>query len=406
MTLYCISWADRIIFYWTSSLTTGFAATLFMKTTTKIIIGVDARLAIECGRGWGRYATDFLLHMNKRSNIQLKILLADSKSGRKLASRLIDAEITFMKPHESGHAGLAIQHSMQGLEITKLLGSIDIFHSLTRFVADINDVPVIATVHDIAPISVPPYKLQFLAVSQLSIAKIIQNNIHLIAVSKFTKSEIIRFTSVPENKISVIYQGNTFASIRIDKASKVNDKAIKLLYVGGAGDNKNIMSLVECVKILSTHYKLELHLVGDNRWGYAELRRNKTIYDHQGVAIIFHDLVSDRALSDLYTQCDVFVFPSLHEGFGLPVIEAMHHKTPVCCSDIAIMHEVAGDAAQYFSPSDPVSMAQTIKQVLNDQSLLNNMVVKGVARSKKFKWDSCISQTIDLYHHVIKNKER
>ena len=365
------------------------------------IVGVDARLAVERGRGWGRYAAEFLKQISKRNEITLKILLPDTKDGHVLSMQLLDVEQIFHPPFESNVSDDFLQKSMASLDVSEVFGSIDVFHSLTRFVADTNFSPVIATVHDIAPLSSPPYKLNYKGVTKDAVERIVTEKIQLIAISEFTKSELISYTDITEGQISVIHQGVEFMPRNEPQGISLNEDCYKLLYVGGAGDNKNIDTIISCAEKLSEQIRVELHLVGDNCWGYEHYRERASKVQNSKLSIIFHDLISDQKLSGLYSSSDVFVFPSLHEGFGLPVIEAMIHQLPVCCSDIPIMHEVAGDVAQYFSPLDVESMHEAVRNVLMDRMLSAQMVSAGLIRCQKFNWDDSISKTLELYKRVV-----
>jgi glycosyltransferase involved in cell wall biosynthesis len=113
--------------------------------------------------------------------------------------------------------------------------------------------------------------------------------------------------------------------------------------------------------------------------------------------VIFTGFVDDEDLPDLYRGAQLFVFPSLYEGFGLPILEAMASGVPVITSNVASMPEVAGDAAILIDPHDPKAIAEGIARILAEDRLRQDMIQKGLARARRFTWDSVAQQTLEVY---------
>jgi len=112
---------------------------------------------------------------------------------------------------------------------------------------------------------------------------------------------------------------------------------------------------------------------------------------------VIHQSGSDEILANLYTYAAVFVYPSLYEGFGIPVLEAMHYQCPVLASDTSSIPEVVGEGGMYFDPSDEDALSAAIEQILSDSSLRNHLIQRGVARENQYSWDKCAKETLEFY---------
>lgn len=162
-----------------------------------------------------------------------------------------------------------------------------------------------------------------------------------------------------------------------------------LLYVGNFYPHKNLKRLVLAFNkiIQETGLNYSLVLVG----GKVPDRKNK---------IIITGYVDDNRLNNLYRGADLYVFPSLYEGFGLPVLEAMKRGVAVICSNTSCLPEILGDAAEYFDPLDIEDMAEKIKRILFDKSLKNELIEKGFERVKKYDWWKTAEETLSIYENI------
>jgi len=208
---------------------------------------------------------------------------------------------------------------------------------------------------------------------------------NIIAVSQSTKEEIISHYGVVPGKVQVTYEAADLKRTN-DKRLIVNDY---LLYVGNAYPHKNLERLIEATT------DLNLVLVGKKDFFYQRLEEKLTRL--QKKRIIFFGFTDDKKLSNLYAYAQVFVFPSLMEGFGLPGLEAMKIGTPVACSDIPVFHEIYQEAALYFDQKSPPKMAQQISRLLQDKKLQENLRKKGFELVKKFSWSKMAKETLGVY---------
>lgn len=223
----------------------------------------------------------------------------------------------------------------------------------------------------------------------------------LFTVSKTSRADILDIWSPSPARVHVTYPGveEAFTETRIDLSfegtSKVVAKRPYLLYVGHRGEHKNFQIVATAIRDRALD-ELDLILVGGaNRVpeldGWSGLERNR-LHHHKGV--------SDSELRSLYSGAAALVFPSLYEGFGFPLVEAMSCGAPVVSSDIPSSREVCGDAAEFFEPRDPAHCVKAIVRVL-DRENRSSLIGKGLERAKLFSWSSCAHETIRVYEELI-----
>lgn len=232
-----------------------------------------------------------------------------------------------------------------------------------------------------------------------SVAK---NNNHLIAISKFTKKELLEFTDAKDEAVTVIYESSDVEQ----GASKTYKLPYKhyLLYVGQQSDYKNIKRLGDAhQKLLKNYPDLGLVLVGKKN---ASVLANETYFTkNEYKNILFTDFVEDTQLNWLYAHATAYVFPSLMEGFGLPGLEAMGHGTPVISSNATCLPEIYGKAAHYFNPTSIDDIARAITEVLGNEKLRQKLSADGYEQIKKYSWKKMAEQTLEVYKNILKTKE-
>lgn len=217
----------------------------------------------------------------------------------------------------------------------------------------------------------------------------------IISVSKSTANDIIHFYKVSETKIRVIYSGvQNYESNNnqpIDLKSKFKIKEKFFLFVGTIEPGKNLKGLIEGFSYLTDKDDCSLVIVGKSGWGNKELENIITV-NHLHDQIKFTGYVTDNELSELYKRALSLVLPSFHEGFGLPIIEAMSQGCPVCCSNTSCLPEIAGDAALFFDPYDSKSIGNALNEILNKKHR-NMLIKKGYENIKRFSWSECAEKT-------------
>lgn len=228
--------------------------------------------------------------------------------------------------------------------------------------------------------------------------RVAQKSTAIIAVSQYTKKELLSYFPVSEKKVHVIYESSDVSQVHPKKVSLPFSRY--LLYVGQQSDYKNIQRLGDAHQFLRAKYpSLGLVLVGSKN---SAARANEVYFaDKKYANIHYTGFVSDAELSWLYAHADAYVFPSLMEGFGLPGLEAMGYGTPVISSNATCLPEIYNDAARYFNPLDTSDMAQAIDDVLSNDAVRAKLIRAGYSRIKKFSWKKQAQETLRVYEDIL-----
>jgi len=266
---------------------------------------------------------------------------------------------------------------------------------------------LIVTIHDLTHLIYPeflPNKLAYIYVKfMMWIA--IKKSSKIITDSENTKKDILKFFNVDAKKIEVIHLAAGEEFVKKDKKdieylySKFGipkDKKV-LMYVGNLKPHKNLEKLLEAYSKITNIEDTRLLLVGKAFEKYDILEDKEKLLNIQD-KVIHTGIVTQEELVDLYNLIDLFVFPSLYEGFGLPILEALSCGSTVICSNASSIPEVGGNIVEYFNPNDVKDMSEKIEEALNSESNKNedNEIIKWL---KIFKW----SKTAGLHSNVFKN---
>jgi len=217
----------------------------------------------------------------------------------------------------------------------------------------------------------------------------------ILTVSNYTKNDIIKFLKISAEKILVAYDGVDLPEATSGDACEkiLQEFGIEgkyLLYVGSAYPHKNLEKLVEAFGEIKKDYpQLQLVLGGKNDFFYKRLKKTAETAENFGEikdSIIFTDYLSDDKLSCLYDNAELYVFPSLMEGFGIPPLEAQSYGVPVVCSNATCLPEILGESALYFDPNNISDMAEKICLALASPDVRNELIRKGSENIKKYSW--------------------
>jgi glycosyltransferase involved in cell wall biosynthesis len=220
----------------------------------------------------------------------------------------------------------------------------------------------------------------------------------VIAISENTKRDIIRYFDVDEKKIDVVYLGNSITPISLPQ-NRISVPNKYMLYVGVRSFYKNFQPfLASVVSSLAQDEELYLLCAGGGDFSGDEISLFRKFGIHQKV---IHHPVSDDILGHLYRNARVFVFPSLYEGFGIPVLEAFACGCPAVLSDASSLPEIAMGAALYFNPADENSIRETVEKVLYDETVRKELIAKGYERVKEFSWEKTARETRKIYESLL-----
>lgn len=224
----------------------------------------------------------------------------------------------------------------------------------------------------------------------------------LIAISKSTKNDLVDLYKIDERKIEVIYEGvdneyfNTPNEITIEEVrKKFNIKSDFIYYVGSLEPRKNIQTIMRALASLQSD-QIKLVISGGKSWLTDHIHKEIEELKLQD-AIIFTGFVTEQEKIALLNQARVFMFPSLYEGFGLPVLEAMAAGCPVITSKISSLPEVTESAAILINPNDQDEINKALRDIINNDGLAKNLITKGKLQAKKFNWEKAAQQTLKLF---------
>jgi glycosyltransferase involved in cell wall biosynthesis len=221
----------------------------------------------------------------------------------------------------------------------------------------------------------------------------------IIAVSGATRQDIVKLWGIDKEKIEVIYHGSSLNPSMAKKTAKPVPENF-LLYVGDRGGHKNFITFIRAAAVLlKKHKKLCLVCAGKRAFSQEETHLIKRLEIEKKV--LFFVRPNDSELTYLYSKADAFVFPSLNEGFGIPVLEAWACKTPVILSNNPCFNEIAAEAGYYFIPDSQESILESIEKVLMDKVLQKDLIKKGTNRLSLFSWEKTVKQTSELYKSLL-----
>jgi glycosyltransferase involved in cell wall biosynthesis len=272
--------------------------------------------------------------------------------------------------------------------------SSDLFHGLNQRIDSVRYRRTVSTFHDLFVLSgdysTPEFRARF--ADQARIAA--ERSDLIIAVSRFTAGQIEQLLKVDPARIRVIPHG-----VRPVPPSTVSvNREQMILFIGAIQRRKNIARLVEAFEGIAPGWKLVL--AGSLGFGaQAALERIEQSPRKNDIEVPGY--VPEAELEDLYRRASIFAFPSLDEGFGMPLLDAMARGVPVLTSNVSAMPEVTGDAALLVDPSDVGSLYEGLWRLTTDPSLRRDLAQKGLKRSGEFSWEKAVRETWKVYQELL-----
>lgn len=285
---------------------------------------------------------------------------------------------------------------------------IDVFFSPAHYSPRFCPVPLVVTIHDLSYFYFPDEFLEKDYFKLISWTEYSVNKAQkIISVSKSTKKDIMKFYKIPDEKIQVIYNGfekTVDVSNTPDENFLImNDLTAKkyILYVGTIQPRKNITTLIKAfAKFHQLYPDFKLVITGKKGWLYKDIFAEAQKQQVEN-SIIFTGFVPDNDVALLYKHAFCLVSPSLYEGFGLPLLEAMSFGCPVISSHSSSLPEIGGDACLYFDATDEKDLLEDLKLLATDQKIRNDLITKGKARIKLFSWEKCAEETLQAIQNSI-----
>jgi len=351
--------------------------------------------------GISRYFRELIFHFNSMEDIDVEIPLMLSNN-RYLSETKIIKHINLF-PNKQFRGKRRLFNFVNKLNSVSSLKNhnYDIFHPTyydPYFLKYIDDKPFVLTLHDMIH---EKFRGMISKKDRTSLSKrlLVEKATKIIAVSESTKRDLIELFGTNDAKIEVVYHGySMFPKSDINLSLDIPKKY--LLFVGGRSSYKNFERLTKSIShILKQDREVFLLCTGGGKFSSRE---KKLFVDLEiSKQVLQYDL-DDDGLAYFYKNALAFVFPSLYEGFGIPVLESFACGCPVLCSNAGSLPEVAGDAALYFDPYSEASIRNAVLKVLGDTIFREDLINKGYEQLKKFSWAQTAEKTKKIYESVIK----
>jgi glycosyltransferase involved in cell wall biosynthesis len=349
--------------------------------------------------GISRYFANVIQEMKSTPEFEYELGVLHSKnhyikSERQLLNNAIGNTLT------ESRFGLDT-YKLNGLYCKYLLrkGNFDVFHPTyyDPYFLGMTSKPTVITIHDMTYERFPEY---FWAHDSLTYEKRlnVERADQIIAISQTTKNDLLKYLDTDPDKIKVIYHGiDLDTPLAVSPVPGLPEQY--LLFVGDRGVYKNFYLFIRAFKQLTAKYPdLQVVLTGGGKIGVADLEFLKRLQLQDKVR---HVNVTDEELNYLYQKALLFVYPSLHEGFGLPMLEAFKANCPMVLSDTECFREIAEDAAVYFSPYSQEHLVEVLDNAMNNASLRAGLIAKGTKRLQAFPLHESVKQTLDVYRSLL-----
>jgi len=373
-------------------------------------IGIDYTAAAHEHAGIGRYTRELV-----------RALLALDASGSKheyvafAAAAGADHEV--FEPLRAAHVRLRtlpisdewaarLWHRLRlPIPVETFTGPLDLFYSPNFVLPPTRrSTRTLLTVHDLSFIHYPDHFVPKL-VRYLNevVPRSLRRADHVLADSRSTRDDLVHYMGVASERITVVYCGvdprfqpmpASDEDERIRQRYGLNEHPY-ILTVGTLQPRKNLQRLIQAYAVLKTD--AQLLLAGGPGWLYQDILEEAAQYPDR-VRVLGY--VEDGHLPALYRGARVFTFPSLYEGFGIPVLEAMACGTPVVCSKASSLPEVAGDAALLVDPKDVEALSDALARALEDEALREKMIEKGLDQAGRFSWDSAARELLGVFEEM------
>ncbi len=370
-----------------------------------INVGIDITPIIY-GRGVSRYTANLAQALNNQESVQLSALGYSWRNKDKLEKFVQDNHISYSSLHSTPPSVVELLWKFGRSSVKKSLPKIDLFHSWDWLQPPDMNLSLVSTIHDVAMIKYPQTAHpKILSAHQRSWKILKEREAQVIAVSRTTKNDIVNLLGIPSYLVHVVHEAlpaefkQTSQTLTEDESEWIKDKLQLnkpyLLFVGTREPRKNLTRLIEAWRPLAKDY--QLIVAGEKGWDKTEG------IHHPQLRFLGH--VEDKELAVLYGEAEVFCYPSLYEGFGLPILESFFHGTPVLTSDISSMPEVAGNAAELVNPESVEDIRKGLETIINEpideqKKRLQRMII----RLQMFSWNRVVEETIQVYKKALQSK--
>ncbi|EKD56576.1 MAG: group 1 glycosyl transferase [uncultured bacterium] len=374
-------------------------------------IGFDASFAINDASGVGRYSFNLIKNLLEIDNQNDYLLFINYYRNRlekeKKINELVsnNKKVKIITNHLFGKIKDKIWFNPLISPINLYFGKLDLYHAtcFQAFPKKIGDIKSVVTIHDLTYLVDKNYHQNLSNYYKKITINAVKKANTIITDSNATKNDLIKYFKTDSSKIQTIYLGidNKFkpASSKeiLEFKNKYTNGSEYILSVGTLEPRKNFPKLIEAYQQLpvAIQNQYKLLVIGKSGWGEINQITNSQI--------IFTGFLSDEELITAYSGANVFVYPSLYEGFGFPPLEAMACGTPVITSNVSSLPEVVGNAAELINPYIVSEITKAIEKILINKDFANTLIKKCFAQSDKFTWSKTAQQTLEIYNRLDLN---
>ncbi|MDQ5950930.1 MAG: hypothetical protein QG639_207 [Patescibacteria group bacterium] len=377
-----------------------------------IQVGIDITSTIY-NRGVSRYTTNLVRGLLQHPDLKMTLYGSSLRQRQQLLD--IAEEL---KKESNAKAETVIQSYPPSLynflwnklrfpKLKSVMPNVQLFHSWDWLQPPDSDLPLVSTIHDLAILKYPETAHpKVLDMHKQSWKILKERKAMIIAVSRATKRDIVELLQIPEQLVKVVHEALPVEVQRVSQSitdEKLAEIKVRLdltrpfiLCVGTREPRKNIKNLIEAW--LPMQKDIDLIVAGESGWDETDAKEYQTLSPH----LRFLGRVTDEELSVLYSESSLFAYPSLYEGFGLPILEAFYHGTPVLTSNVSSMPEVAGNAAELVDPMSIESIRTGIENILNEtEDEQQKRIQKMIIRQQMFNWPSVVKETVAAYKQAL-----
>lgn len=373
-------------------------------------IGIDARAAKWYrGTGIGTYCYQLIHSLNKIDNYNDYLLFVPQDCKLDIPFR---GNFNIKNVEKNNKNNFWNEVNISNTLIDK---SLDIYHVPQNGVGLPKDktCPFVITLHDVIPCRMPEtVGEQYLKIFNEKLPDIIPLCDGIITVSEYSKEDIIKVFNFPRDKIYVTYLASediykpydkTLSKSIIQKNYSITGDYI--LYIGGFSPRKNILGLLNSFSLLIPKLKKDMKLVIAGSKGKSyDLYKKRAEELHIEDKVIFPGFISMDHIPFMYNACEIFVYPSFYEGFGLPPIEAMACGVPVIASNVTSIPEIVKDSTLLVNPHDVNELCEKMYTALLDTTLRQSLITKGLKRASDLTWEHTAAGTLAAYKNILLNK--
>lgn len=370
-------------------------------------IGVDYTAAVRQKAGIGRYARELFKHLGKIDQQNFYILMVP----RDAALHPLPSNFRYLRlPFSERLMYIFWQRLRVPIPVEAFTGPLRLFHSPDFVLPPLALTPSILTIHDLSFLKLPEcFTSNLLRYLSQAVPRSIKKADFILADSGNTRKDLLELMGVPLDKIEILYAGvgENFKPSNGEKArTRYGLPQRFILSLGTLEPRKNFPRLIRAFAMLKENLKpgndLKLVIAGRKGWLFEVIFRAVEECGLEG-EVIFPGYVEEEDLPSLYSAAELFVYPSLYEGFGLPPLEAMACGVPVVASEAPPLPEVLGDAALFFSPYNVEAMASAMEKALLDKELRRKLREKGFTQSSIFSWDKSARKLLEIYRRLGEN---